>query len=379
MYFAASIILSLFYSYIVWRYIAGWEKLELFKTPTDFVPTVFTSILIPVRNEAQNIQKCLHSIFKQNYPSALFEVIVIDDHSEDETVRIVEKTDDQRLKLLRVKDFIKTESPRSFKKKAIEIGIANARGQLIVTTDADCIAGDNWLMSIVSFYESKHSKFIAAPVNFFDEKNTFERFQSLDFLGMMGVTGAGIQGKLMNMCNGANLAYEKKVFEEVNGFEGIDHLASGDDMLLMQKIAKRYPDGIGFVKSREAVMLTKAQLTLKAFFNQRIRWASKTSSYKEWKVTMILIVVFLFCSNIVLSFFLIPFFGLTMVLLFGLQLMIKTIMDYFFLERMAGFFNRKDLIGSFLPAQFLHIAYIVSIGLLTVFVKKYDWKGRKTR
>jgi cellulose synthase/poly-beta-1,6-N-acetylglucosamine synthase-like glycosyltransferase len=377
-YCLASSVLSLFYIYIIWRYVFEWGKVKLFKIPVDYSPSVFVSVLIPARNEAENIGQCLDSILQQTYPSELFEVIVIDDHSEDETPQIVKNINDHRTKLLKLADFTRLGKQLSFKKKAIEIGISNAKGQLIVTTDADCFAPKSWLKTIAAFYETKQLKFIAAPVNFHQEKNLFERFQSLDFLGMMGVTGAGIRGKLMNMCNGANLAYEKKVFEEVDGFEGIDHLASGDDMLLMQKIAQQFPNKIGFLKNTDAVILTKAQPTLSSFMNQRIRWASKTSAYKEWKVTMILILVFLFCVNIVLSFFLIPFFGFTMALVFTFQLLIKIVMDYFFLNKMSNFFNQKDLMNSFLPAQFLHIVYIVSIGFLSVFVKKYYWKGRKT-
>jgi len=376
--YLASIILSLFYIYIIWRYIIEWDKIDLFKIPSNYTPSTFVSIIIPARNEAENIPKCLNSILQQTYPSELFEVIVVDDHSEDETAQIVEDIENQQLKLLRVADFTKGEELQSFKKKAIEIGVLNAKGQLIVTTDADCIAGQNWLKAIVSFYEINKSKFIASPVNFQNERNLFERFQSLDFLGMMGVTGGGIQGKFMNMCNGANLAYEKKVFEEVNGFEGIDHLASGDDMLFMQKVAQRYPNGIGFLKNQDAVVYTRAQPTFRSFFNQRIRWSSKTAAYKEWKVNFILLMVFLFCCNIILSLFLIPVFGFAMLLVFVLQLLIKIIMDYFFLGKIAAFFNRNDLMGSFLPAQFIHIGYIVTIGFLSVFVKKYTWKGRKT-
>ncbi len=364
--------------FIIRRYIVEWDKINNFKVPPNFSSSVFISVLIPARNEAANIEKCLSSMLQQSYPSNLFEVMVIDDHSEDSTVEKVKKLESRQIKLLQVSGFIKSNERLSFKKKAIEIGISNAKGSLIVTTDADCIAPKDWLKTIASFYEIFKSKFIAAPVNFHHEKNLFERFQSLDFLGMMGVTGGGIHGKFMNMCNGANLAYEKKAFEEVNGFEGIDHLASGDDMLLMQKIAQRYPNEIGFVKSKDVVILTESQPDLNSFLNQRIRWSSKTSAYKEWQVTAILLLVFLFCCSIVLSLILVPFFGFTMALIFIFQLTIKMVMDYFFLGKMAHFFERKDLMRSFFPAQFLHIAYIVLIGFLSVFVRKYHWKGRKT-
>ncbi len=141
-----------------------------------------------------------------------------------------------------------------------------------------------------------------------EEKSLFEKFQSLDFIGMMGVTGAGIHGRFMNMCNGANLAYEKKAFYEVDGFNGIDKIASGDDMLLLQKMANRFPNQICFLKNKNATVLTHAKSDLKSFFQQRIRWASKSSSYQEFQITFILALVFFFCVSTVFNFFLLPFF-----------------------------------------------------------------------
>ena len=130
------------------------------------------------------------------------------------------------------------------------------------------------------------------------ERNLLERFQSLDFCGMMGITGAGIHKKYLLMGNGANLAYEKAVFEEVGGFEGIDHLASGDDILLMQKIAKVYPEQLVFVKNLEAVINTTAQPTWRAFIQQRVRWASKSAQYPQrglpynWQQCICFVVIF---------------------------------------------------------------------------------------
>lgn len=376
-FFAASCVLSFLYAYVLWRVIAGWKSIQPFTIPADYKPSVFLSVIIPARNEAQNIRACLDSILSQRYLPQLFEVIVIDDFSDDDTAKIVETFSDQRLKLLRLQDFFQPEELHAHKKKAIETGITHAKGELIVTTDADCIAGENWLATIAAFYETFRPKFIAAPVIFYDEKNKFERFQSLDFAGMMGVTGAGIQSDLVKMCNGANLAYEKNAFKAVNGFEGVDHLASGDDMFLMHKIAQRYPEGIGFIKSADAVVFTHAQKDLRSFLSQRIRWATKNTAYKDWKVTMILALVFMFCCNIILSLFLIPVFGFLLVSAFSIQLFTKSLMDYIFLSCMTKFFNRKDLMHSFFPAQVTHIFYITVVGLISLFVKKYDWKGRK--
>ena len=183
-------------------------------------------------------------------------------------------------------DFIKIENPNSYKKKAIETAIGLAKGSLIVTTDADCIVQPEWLKTIASYYENSGAVFIAAPVVYNDPspgdsffKKFFKIFQSLDFMTLQGITGASVYKKFHNMCNGANLAYEKKVFHEVGGFEGIDNIASGDDMLLMHKIQKLYPDKIKYLKSTNVIVQTQPAETVKEFINQRIRWASKADKY----------------------------------------------------------------------------------------------------
>ena len=361
------------------NYLEGWKSLPTWNLPEVFTPSTKVSILIAARNEEQGIKACIQSLLEQNYPSRLYEIIVIDDHSEDATAAIVESFNNPIVRVLRLSEYLKQRPKSAFKKRALETGIANATGDLIVSTDADCLAGSDWLPLLVSYYETNQPKFIAAPVNMIREKNLLQRFQSLDFMGMMGVTGAGIWKGFMNMSNGANMAYEKKVFEELGGYEGIDHVASGDDMLLMQKIAAAYPGKIGFVKNKAATIYTEAQPTLKAFINQRIRWASKSSDYEERFVTVQLALVFFFSINIIVSLLLIPFLGKTALILFLIQIVIKAVVDYRQLNEMSQFFYRSDLMAVFVPALFMHIAYIAVIGMLANLVKRYEWKGRKVR
>ncbi len=320
----------------------------------------------------------MHSILNQFYPSKQFELIVVDDHSTDATPKILAAISDPRLQVLSLAEFIEKDTT-AFKKKALSIAIERAQGDLIVTTDGDCIAPNRWLQRIAHLYETEEVRFIAAPVNFYREKNLLERFQSLDFTGMMGITGAGIEGRFMNMCNGANLAYDKAAFYEVKGFEGIDHLASGDDMLLMQKIAQRYPGSIAYLKNAQATILTPAQASLQDFFEQRIRWASKSSDYKEWQVTFMLGLVWLFCMSMLFSLGFIFLWGIIALYWFLIQLLAKSIMDYLLLRRTTSFFNRPDLMRSFIPSQLMHIIYIIVIGTLSIFIKKYNWKGRLSR
>ena len=362
---------------MMWYYLRAWSQLPTWEIPENFVPRIGVSILIPARNEAENILDCLQSILKQNYPKELFEIIVIDDHSEDETVQVVQNIDAENLRLLQLEEYDISSTTTAFKKIGIEKGVEVADHELIVTTDADCVVGRNWLALLSSYYQYHNVRFIAAPVNFHQEQNAFERFQSLDFIGMMGVTGAGIYKENMHMCNGANLAYERRTFQEIGGFKGIDHLPSGDDMLLLQKIAHSFPGEIGFLKNKSVCTFTKAQPGWKAFINQRIRWASKSGVYPEWQTQLQLGVAYLFCLNIVVTFFLSFFLGWKMLTLFFILWGIKIIVDYNYLKQLTHFFDRLDLLQGFLRSSFLHLVYITVVGTLGIFWKQYEWKGRK--
>ena len=359
----------------------GWQSLPEWDIPSNFFPKTKVTVVVPARNEEKKIIACLSSLSKINYPKYLLEIIVVDDHSTDKTFDLVNyfSAKENYIKIIKLSDFTQNKKANSFKKLAIGTAIAHASGDLIVTTDADCIVPTNWLQLFVSFYEINGLQFIAAPVNFHLEKSLFERFQSLDFLGMMGVTGDGIGLGWMNMCNGANLAYSKRAFERVEGFAGIDHLASGDDILLMQKIAAHFPQGIGFLKNKKATILTTAKPDINSFISQRLRWATKSANYQEWKTTLILSIVFFYCWAIIISFFLIPFFDIKYTVLFIVLIMMKSIPDYFFLGKMAAYFNRLDLMKNYWPAQVLHILYIAVVGAVSNFKKQYTWKGREVR
>ncbi len=370
------------YIAFMWRYILGWWSLPFFQKNKKNKNTTTISVLIAARNEEENISATLQAVLAQNYPAHLYQIIVIDDFSTDNTAQIIHEFSDKynNVKLLKLADYINPKILQSFKKKAIEIGVQNAENKLIVQTDADCIMGNDWLKIIADYYETHQAKFIAAPVIFFDEKNTFQRFQSLDFIGMMGVNGAGIFRKFHYLCNGANLAYERRVFQEVKGFEGIDQKASGDDLMLLQKIAKQYPNDIAFLKNTAAITYTKPKRTLSDFMQQRIRWASKTTNYPDKGVTFTWALIWLFCISIPIN--LVAGIFVPVLLYFGLlQLAIKILLDYIFLASVATSLNRRDLVrmSVYIPAIFLELSYVIVIGLLGLFVKKYEWKGRKVQ
>ncbi|MFM9951237.1 MAG: glycosyltransferase [Saprospiraceae bacterium] len=372
----AAIILAVAYVLEIARTLRHWNRLSECIVPSGFIATTRISVIIPARNEAANIGACLQSLLHQDYPPELMEVVVVDDFSSDDTPTLVRQLTDQRVRLLELRDFVPPDGLTAYKKKAIETGIASASGTLIATTDADCVLPPLWLKTLAFLHQEKQVAFVAGPVSFFEEKNLLERFQSLDYLGMMVLTGAAIQRGQPHLANGANLAYPKTVFDAVGGFSGTDHLASGDDMLLLQKITKQYAQNIYFAKSSKVLVLTHAKATLPEFLSQRLRWASKSAAFRNRGLLWTLGVVFGLCWAILLSALIAPFAGFKMLMLFGLLFLIKSAADYALLSTACRYFGRPDLLRFFGPAQFLHIAYIAFIGLVSMFRKRYVWKGR---
>jgi cellulose synthase/poly-beta-1,6-N-acetylglucosamine synthase-like glycosyltransferase len=194
---------------------------------------------------------------------------------------------------------------------------------------------------------------------------------------LQGITGASVFKKFHSMCNGANLAYEKKAFLKVGGFTGIDNIASGDDMLLMHKMAEQYPDRILFLKSSDAIVQTKTVETLKDFFNQRIRWASKADKYTDKKITAVLLLVYLFNAWMLFIGIFSIFYSFVFFLFIGV-LIAKTIIELFFLYPIAKFFKKEKLLWWFPLAQPFHILYTVIAGWLGKF-GTYKWKQRQVK
>ncbi|TAF43843.1 MAG: glycosyltransferase [Sphingobacteriales bacterium] len=365
--------LTLLYAFLVLFLKRGWHKIALF-TPSHKPAITKVSVLIAARNEADKIHLTIEDILAQNYPKHLFELIVVDDHSTDNTAHIIAQYATQGVKLIKLNE---SKALNSYKKKAITEAIATAQGDVIVTTDADCRMQPNWLITIINYYEQNGFKLISSPVVYFEEKTRFEKLQTLEFLYLIGLGAAGIGNGMPSTCNGANLAYSKKVFFELGGFKGIDDVASGDDELFLHKVAHAHPGSIGFCKLAEAIVYTHAKPNLAAFISQRKRWASKTVKYKDKKVLLLGLAIWLFnislISNVCFGILYPPLW-----LLFAVQLMIKYTVEWLFLKPLTQFIQRRNLIY-YLPLLTLaHIIYLVYIGVAGNW-GKYNWKGRMVR
>jgi glycosyltransferase involved in cell wall biosynthesis len=254
--FTVTICLLAAYGVLMALYTRGHWNLRAFVAKGKTPQTKF-SIVIPARNEAANIENCIAGILAQNYPSHLFELIVIDDFSEDETANIVGSIALQynNVRLLRLQDFTKDENIVAYKKRAIEIAIEQANHPWIVTTDADCSFTNNWLASYDAYIQEHNCVMIAAPVSYKNTGSFLSVFQVLDFISLQGITAAAVGSGSHTLCNGANLCYSKEAFERVGKFSGIDHLPSGDDMLLMHKMKRSYPGKIGYLYAQDLSLI----------------------------------------------------------------------------------------------------------------------------
>lgn len=364
------------YLWLIDYYRRAWNQIPEF-VPDRQENAPFVTVVIPARNEEHNLARLVDSLNFQTYPESSFEVIIVDDHSTDNTWEILQGLASQvrYIRPVRVADVaLRDRDIIAHKKFAIETAISMAQGQLIVTTDADCVFQPDWLTYLAAYYSDTGAKFIAAPVKLRAHNTFLSIFQALDFLTLQGITGASVFKRLHTMCNGANLAYEKDAFIEVGGFSGIDKIPSGDDMLLMHKIYKKYPDKVFYLRSRQAIVTTDAAMSWKAFIHQRIRWASKASHYDDKKVFRILLLVY--CVNLCFVVLTVASLWKATWLVFLILLLIaKVLVEFPFVNSVSIFFSESRLMKYFPLMQPIHILYTVISGWLGKF-GSYEWKGR---
>lgn len=367
-----SVCVSLILGYAFITLQSSWHfgRLSCINNTSDYL---FVSVIVPARNEADNIEACLHSILAQNYSQDKFELILVNDHSSDSTLEIAQEiaSHSSNLRIINLADhYIKGS-----KKAALKIGIEHSKGEIILQTDADCVAGPNWISAINRQF-NKDTGMVAGPVLLSHTKSLLSKFQTLEYIGLAGLTAGSIAANRPNMCNGANLAFRKEAFIKVKGYEGIDHIASGDDELLMQKISMHPQYKIAFAKCKDAIVETPALESWSELKAQRLRWVSKARYYINSRVNALQILFYLaFCTFPLLLF--ISFFDLRALIAFGGNFLIKLLADTSLLIKGIRFFDKKELIFKLPLLQPVYILYVLWIGIAGNRVNTYNWKGRK--
>ncbi len=331
----------------------------------------FVAVLVPFRNEAKNIPRLVESLKNQTYPKTHLQIILIDDASDDGSYELAEKIIPENFLLIRSSQ----GGERAFKKKAIEQGLKFAHAEIILTTDADCVHQSEWVETVVSYFDEE-TGVVSAPVAFENENTLFAKLQKLEFAGLV-LVGAGLIGAGKPIiANAANFAYRKRAFDAVDGYEDNKHLSSGDDEILMQKIASRTAYKIKFAWNLLAVVKTTANESVSKFAEQRKRWASKGLFYFDKTIIALLFFIFLFYLSLV-GLFIAAFLGLSFKWFLYLFAM-KSLIEYFVVKEGADFLFEKSLLKYFLIAEIVQIPYVVFAAVAGAF-GNYEWKGRKVK
>jgi cellulose synthase/poly-beta-1,6-N-acetylglucosamine synthase-like glycosyltransferase len=352
----------------------GWARLKRYSPDQKPVPKV--AVLIPARNEENNIEHCIKSILAQDYPEEMVEIIVIDDSSVDGTAKIVETLQKAEARLT----LVKLPSGVSGKKEAISAGIHSTDAELIITTDADCTAGRDWIRTMVACCRSASAAMVVGPVAFREESSTFAKMQSLELMALSASSGGSLYYGIPLLCSGANLCYTKRAFLSSGGYEP-ENGPSGDDVHLMYKL-DRMREKIVYLKDKSAIVYTNPSPDLHSFYLQRKRWASKPFASLNKAAQYVSLIIFFFNFLLLSGLFLSGFasikagFCLPIFLFCLILLGIKCLIDFLLLFLAASFFDKKHFLLLFLPQQLLYMFYVIFTGMMGRR-RGYTWKGRK--
>ena len=326
------------------------------------------SVIIAVRNEASSILNCLKSIENQNFEKNDFEVIIINDHSIDETEELISKY--MLSSELNLQQYNLTD--KTSKKEALNYGIENSNYDIIATTDADCVLPGNWLRYVSNNFNDS-SEMLIGPIVFNSAAGFLSNFQTLDMLAIQGIEFGMLSYNKPVLNNAANLSYKKNSYLDVNGFDQFN-TPSGDDVFLLEKFKKNNKKIKGLLSSG-FVVETKPEFTVSGFINQRIRWSSKTKYYSDNLLVFISSIVLI--QNILLPFI---YFGIPLVEKYRIILIIllccKWLIDFILLFLVSSFFKRRSALFYFIPVQLFYPVYIAVIWILSM-TTIFEWKGRK--
>ncbi|KAF2334472.1 glycosyltransferase family 2 protein [Flavobacterium daemonense] len=353
------------YMFSISLLIYGFFKVKNYQKK-DLKPQTSFTIIVPFRNEEENLPILLESFSKLNYPQDLFEVILVDDNSNEKFQLSIVNYQLSIIDNIRV-----SNSP---KKDAITTAMQHVKTDWVITTDADCLVPENWLLTFDNYIQESKVSMLAGAVAYECRNSFLDHFQQLDLTSLQGATIGSFGINKGFMCNGANFAYKKSLFENLNGFDGNDKIASGDDVFLLQKAIEKFPNEVQYLKAKEATVVTKPTENWKALFYQRVRWAAKTSSYKSRFGKLLGILVFFENLSFVIGFFFL-LFGIWSYPIFVLFAFFKFLIDFALLS-ITNKFLANTRIKSLLLSSLLYPFFSSAVALYSLF-GSYEWKDRR--
>jgi cellulose synthase/poly-beta-1,6-N-acetylglucosamine synthase-like glycosyltransferase len=345
--------------------IYGFTKINQFEY-IGLPPKTSFSIIVPFRNEAENLPILLESFSKLNYPTELFEVILVDDESEERS-----QVADYGFQINTLNNIRISNSP---KKDAITTAMEIVKTEWVITTDADCMVHKNWLLALDNFIQLHHVSMIAGAVTYNCNNSFLHHFQQLDLASLQGATIGSFGIKKGFMCNGANFAYTKSFFKKLKGFDGNSTIASGDDVFLLQKAIAKYPEKVAYLKSKDTIVTTKPVNDWKSLFYQRVRWASKTTSYQSIFGKRLGLLVFVMNFGWVYCLVL-TLLGMLPYFFVGLYFLIKFGIDSVLIQQTNKFLTKHKM-RYLLLSSLWYPFFSTTVALYCLF-GKYEWKGRR--
>lgn len=366
---ALIVIFGMYFSLVV-ALLAGWFLVFQNGSRTVQIEEQGITVIVPFRNEERNLPNLLKTVANQSYPSTLYEVILVDDHSADHSATIVRQFIDEH------QNFRLLVLPEGFegKKRAIDFGVSHCVHEIIVTTDADCTVPPNWLKSISSSF-TRQLNMLVGGVKIVSGPTLFSKLQAMEFASLVGSGFATLGFDLTTMANGANLAFRKTAFQKVNGYVGSYHIASGDDEHLMQKMHAQFPGSVRPMTDAQSVVLTKPLPTLSDFVQQRLRWASKWKHNPSVITQSVAVLVLIFQITYAISLVMVVLQGFDNQLLIFL-LLAKWVLEFLFLYAVHLFLKLRWHWLSFFMLQLCYPFYVVAVGAQSLFVR-VEWKGRR--
>ncbi len=357
------------YAIRIISYIYGWSKTVRSEVPPVASSGGYVSIVIPVRNEAAQIEYLLEDLRKQSYPDDQYEIIIVNDHSSDHTAEIV-KSHTARSASIRL---VELEAGEDGKKSAIKKGVSEARFDVIISTDGDCRAPSEWLGHIMAPFAEPGIRMVAGPVILDPDSGWFGAMQTIEFLSLIGVSAAAAGLGSPIMCNAANLAYLKEDYS-LYLEAGEPGIASGDDMFLMLWLKKMQPGCIRYITSPGALIRTLPGKNLYAFMMQRFRWVSKSRFYRDFHLISTALLVFLTNACILLVAVL-CFISVQWIPLFVVLLVVKGTIDLWFMDKVLKYYGKRKLLFLVLPLELIYFMYVSIVGIAGQLFP-YTWKGR---
>lgn len=238
--------------------------------------SVSFSVIIPLRNESARIPALMASLGELEYPQDQLEILFCDDHSEDDTVSLLQSG-------LASLPFNATVIPatagRFGKKHALSAGIHSATHPLIITTDADCLFHPGWVHAVAEGFghENAGITLSAGPVRYLrnNSHTLLYTYQCMESAMLMALTNRAFRKSKGLMANGANLAFSKDLYLQAEQWRQDSDLPGGDDIFLLEAAASLNPGHQHFSAHPHRRVDTLSENSWKQLWHQRARWASK--------------------------------------------------------------------------------------------------------